>query len=172
MNFYNYIYNKKFQKCQSIILNSKICDDNNLEKYDSRPLNERFNNCQKIQNNAKSIVRGKIQKQFFPSAHIVAINLNYFCDSNGKRIFPKSLFTYKFSNNTYIAYIKHFYTKTAEEFCIKLNRGGGETPKSRNLIKRLKHFLKINKITKNKIKILEECTKVNITKLINKKKMN
>ena len=166
----NYIYNKRFQKCQSIILGSKICDDNNLERYDSRPLNERFKNCQKLQFHAKSIVRGKIQKQFFPTAHIVAINLNYFCDSNGKRIFPKSLTKYNFSNNEYITYIKHFYTKTAEEFCVKISRGGGETPRIRNIKKRLKSFLRINKITKNKIKILEKCTKVNLTKLINKKK--
>ena len=170
LNINNYIYNKRFQKCQSIILSSKICDDNNLERYDSRPLNERFKNCQKRQIQVKSIVRGKIQKQFFPSAHIVAFNLNYFCDSNGKRIFPKSLTKYDFSNNNeYFAYIKHFYAKTAEEFCVKLKRGGGDDVKiNANLKKGLKYFFVINNITKNKIKILEECTKVNITELINK----
>ena len=169
LNINNYIYNERFQKCQSIILSSKICNDNGLERYDSRPLNERFRNCKKRQIHVKSIVRGKIQKQYFPSAHIPAINLNYFCDSNGKRIFPKSLTKYDFSNNNeYFAYIKHFYAKTAEEFCVKLKRGGGEAKVNEYLKKGLKYFFVINNITKNKIKILEECTKVNITELINK----
>ena len=148
-----------------------ICDDNNLERYDNRPLLERFKNCHKRTNTVKSIVRGNLKIKFIPTLHICAVNVNSFCDSNGNRIFPKSLITYNFNKNTYNAYIKHFYTKTAEEFCAKLNRGDGQYTESKNHIRKLKAFLRINKITKNKIKILEECTKVNLTKLIQKKKI-
>ena len=168
ININTYIYNKRFQQCQSVLFNWNICDDSNLERYDNRPLIERFKNCKKRAHFAKSMVRGNLENLFFPTSHICAINIKYFCDSNGNRIFPKSFINYNFNKTSYIAYIKHFFTKTAEEFCVKLNRGGGQSSKNKTLIYRLKTFLSINKITKNKIKILENCTKVNLTKLIKK----
>ena len=102
----------------------------------------------------------------FPSVHICAINVNYFCDSMGKRIFPPS-FLFTNLNENYLAYIKHFYTKTAEEFCLKLNRGDAQF-KYKTIFSRIQYFFKINKITKNKIKIIENCTHLNISKLLSK----
>lgn len=68
-----------------------------------------------------------------------------------------------------MAYIKHFYTKTAEELCIKINRGDAQF-KDKTFIFRIEEFFRINKITKNKIKIIEKCSHLNITKLLEMKK--
>ena len=69
-------------------------------------------------------------------------------------------------SKNYLAYIKHFYTKTAEEMCIKINRGDAQFPKEKKIIIRLKKFFHINKMTKNKIKILENCSHIAHTKFI------
>ena len=69
-------------------------------------------------------------------------------------------------SKNYMAFIKHFYTKTAEEMCIKINRGDAQFPKKKKFIKRLKNFFIINKITENKIKILENCSHIDKNKFI------
>ena len=166
LNINTYLYNSRFKKCQSIIFNWYVYDDNNLEKYDNRTLLERFKNIKSKEKTSKSIVRGSLNNLLIPSVHILAINVNYFCDSNGNRIFPKSFLNFDYKNNN-IAYIKHFYTKTAEEFCYKINRGDAQF-KNNTFYYRIKKFFSINNITKEKIKIIEKCSKVNLNKLLKK----
>ena len=163
LNINNYLYNLRFKNCESIIFNSHIYNDNNLEKYDNRTLIERFKSLKLISKLAKSIVRGGLKNIIFFSVHVCAKNINYFCDSTGKRIFPTSYIEIKKSKD-YMAYIKHFYTKTAEEMCIKINRGDAQFSREKTFIKRLKKFFSINKI-----KILENCSHINQTKFINTK---
>ena len=69
--------------------------DNNLIKYDNRTMIERFTNPSKKWNLGKSIVRTNIPKLIISSAHIIGINTKYFCDSNGKRIIPKSYYHFE-----------------------------------------------------------------------------
>ena len=59
-NINTYLYNERFQKCQSILLNWKIYDDNDLEKYDNRTLLERFTRQKGNLCVVKSIVRGEL----------------------------------------------------------------------------------------------------------------
>ena len=162
-NINNYLYDQRFKNCQSIILNLYLYDDNNLEIYDNRTLIERFKTFKTIKKKSKSIVRGSLPNLIFPSVHVCAKNIDYFCDSTGKRIFPKSYIRINLSKN-YMAYIKHFYTKTAEELCIKLNRGDAQFKDK--TFTRIRNFFAINTITENKIKIIENCTHLNLTKLI------
>ena len=125
-----YLYNKKFKKCETILLNWIIYGDNNLVKYDNRTMIERFT--KPISSNwkkGKSIVRTNIPNLIISSTHMIGINTKYFCDSNGNRLFPKSFFEFEVPNKPQ-AYIKHFYTKTAEEFCNKINKGDGHFHKS------------------------------------------
>ena len=68
------------------------------------------------------MVRGGLENIIIPTSHIIGININQFCDSNGNRIFPENYYTIKNNNNSK-AFIKHFYTKTAEEFCNKIIKG-------------------------------------------------
>ena len=107
LNITNYLNNIRFQKCQSILLNWHIYDDNNLVKYDNRTLLERFNRIKVKSSRAKSILRGGQNNIIISSVHILAINIKYFCDSRGNRIFPKSFLVAKYDNNNlaYISYI-------------------------------------------------------------------
>ena len=119
----NYIYNQRFQKCESILFNWYYYDDNDLLKYDNRTVLERFKRSKYKVRRVKSMGRGNIENLIIPSSHISGININYFCDSNGDRVFPQSFLDINFSNNYYKVFIKHFYTKTAEEFCNKIIKG-------------------------------------------------
>ena len=105
LNIDNYLYNKRFIKCESIIFNWHIYDDNNLEKYEKKSLIERFQKFKIRSMVSKSIIRGNLNNLLFPSVHILGINVKYFCDSIGKRIFPPNFLYTEFSEN-YLAYIK------------------------------------------------------------------
>ena len=166
-NISNYIYNKRFQNCESILFNWHFYNDNDLEKYDNRTLLERFKRFKYKSSRVKSIVRGNIKNLIIPSTHIIGINIHYFCNSNGKRIFPKSFKDIKMYK--YKAFIKHFYTKTAEEFCYKINKGDvqfhEDQPNYLSIINgKINIFFAINNITLQKIKILEDCSHLNLTR--------
>ena len=160
-NINKYIYSKKFQNCQSILFNWYLYDDNDLERYDKRKISERFKRAKIESRKVKSMVRGGLDNLLIPTSHILGININYFCDSNGIRVFPKNFYDITFPKNNK-AFIKHFYTKTVQEFCNKIKKGDVQFHNKQSnyhhiFIKKLKSFFRINKITKNKIKILEEC---------------
>jgi hypothetical protein len=157
-----YLYNKKFKKCETIVLNWIMYGDNNLVKYDNRTMIERFKKPSSNWKKGKSIVRTIIPNLIISATHIIGINTKYFCDSNGNRVFPKSFFEFKVPKKPQ-AYIKHFYTKTAEEFCNKINKGDGHFhkshPESLNVFKsRIKLFFTFNSITYEKLKIIENCS--------------
>ena len=101
-----------------------------------------------------------------PSTHIAGINIHYYCNSNGVRIYPKNFFSNEIENKPK-AFIKHYYTKTVEEFCKKINKGHAHYninhPNYLESIKlRIKLFFLWNRITNYKIKILENCTGINL----------
>jgi hypothetical protein len=88
-------------------------------------------------------------------------------------IYPKNFYGYKFEKKPK-AYIKHFFTKTAEEFCGKISRGNAHFHKNHSkynaIIKgKINLFFKLNKVTDKKIDILERCTGMKLKKeFINK----
>ena len=171
-----YLYNKKFQKCETIVLNWIMYGDNNLVKYDNRTMIERFTKPSRNWKKGKCIVRTNIPNLIISTTHLIGINTKYFCDSNGNRLFPKSFFEFKVPKKPQ-AYIKHFYTKTAEEFCNKINKGDGHFHKSHpdrlNVFKsRIKLFFTFNSITYEKLKIIENCSGMNLKTFRKKMKIN
>ena len=167
-NINEYLYNERFKKCQTILLNWKIYDDNDLEKYDDRTLLERFTRPIGDLCVVKSIVRGGINDLIIPNTHVTGININYFCNSEGERVFPKSFKNINCKTNP-IAYIKHFYTKTVDEFCNKIKKSDAHFNKKNPLYKpiifqKIENFFKINNTTKSKIKKLEKCLNLNLNK--------
>ncbi len=173
-NIKNYIYNKRFEKCQTIYFNMILYNDNDNLKYEKGTLIQRFTNAKAINKYGKSLVRGGYGKLLIPTTMIPGINIYYFCNSNGERIYPKNFYSNKYKKNS-TAFLKHFITKTAEEFCIKINRGDAHFyknhPKYKGVINhRLKVFFNLNKITKEKIIILENCTGIKLNKY--RKKIN
>ena len=143
-------------------------NDNNLLKYDNRSLIKRFTNPSRNYIQGKSFVRGNIENLMMPSSHIPGINVYHFCNSQGDLIFPNNFCGNKFYKEPK-AYIKHFYTKTAEEFCDKLKKGHAHFHRNhpnylKSIMLRLNIFFRINKKTKEKITILEKCTGIKLDK--------
>ena len=157
-NIKNYLYDKSLDKCQLILINWYIYDDNNLLKRDSRAMIQRFKNLKRISSATKFIVRGNMPNLMITSSHF-AINTNY-CNSKGELIFPNTNFLFYQEKNP-IAHLKHFYTKTAEEYCNKINKGDVQFQfiKYDKLWKRnkIKNFFKYNTKTKQKLELLEKC---------------
>jgi len=163
----NYIYDEKFNKCQMIFFNWILYNDNDQVKYENRSLLERFSKPTMNYTQGKSFVRGKLDNLIIPSSHIPGINIYNFCNSNGDIIYPSNFFGNKFEKDPK-AFIKHFYTKTAEEFCNKINKGHAHFHRNhsdykRSIKNRINLFFSLNKKTKEKVNILEKCliTKIN-----------
>ncbi len=160
-NLNNYLYNERFEKCQVILLNWVIYDDNDLIEYDNRTLIDRFKRKKLKSNKGKSIIRTGLKDILIPTSMNPGINIKYFCNSNGERIFPNNFFYRKFDNNN-LAFIKHFYTKTAKEFCNKLTKGdiyySKDNPSYKKILgSKIKIFFLINKKTKEKEQIINKC---------------
>jgi hypothetical protein len=171
-NIKNYFFSNRFQKCQTIYFNWIIYNDNNKIKYENKPLNKRFTIQKSFFNQGKSFVRGGLNKLIIPTTMIPGINIHYFCNSNGENIYPINFYNNNFENNPK-AFLKHYYTKTAEEFCNKLRKGNAHFNKYHadynNTIKdRINLFFSFNNITKEKIKILEQCSGFNLQKYLKK----
>ena len=171
-NIKNYFFSNRFKKCQTIYFNWIIYSDNDKIKYENKPLNKRFTIQKSTSIQGKSFVRGGFNNLIMPTTMIPGVNIYYFCNSNGGNIYPRNFYNNKFEKNPK-AYIKHYYTKTVEEFCYKLCKGNAHFNKYHhnynNTIKgRINLFFLLNKITKEKIKILENCTGINLQKYLKK----
>lgn len=167
----NYLYNKRFNKCQTVFFNWIIYNDNNLIKYDSRSLKERFTHQSLKHSQGKSFVRGNIENLIIPTSHMPGINIFHFCNSNGELIYPNNFFENKFEKKPK-AYIKHYYTKTVEEFCDKLKKGDAHFHKNHieykeSIKQRINIFFSLNKITKDKLNVLKNCVNLKINKKLN-----
>lgn len=165
-NIKSLFYNKNLEKCEAIYFNWLIYNDNDNIKYDSRDLKKRFNNPSSFFNQGKSFVRGGFNKLLIPTTMIPGINIHYFCNSKGERIYPINFFNNKIEKNPK-AYIKHYYTKSAEEFCFKLKKGNAHFNKkskdyNKTIKDRIKLFFRLNKKTEEKIKILKNCSGLDI----------
>ena len=138
-------------------------NDNNLVKYDNRSLRERFTRPSLKSTQGKSFVRGNIDNLIITTTHIPGINIFHFCNSNGELIYPKNFMNNRFERKPK-AYIKHYYTKTAEEFCYKLKKGNAHFHKNHKQYQssirgRIKLFFKLNKKTNEKENIIKNCLK-------------
>jgi len=158
LNLKQFLSNQIFSNCESILFNWLIYTDNELIFYDNRTLLERFTtpNYKNRDNvHVKSIVRGNLDKIIFhfnTSNHVPSRNLSI-CDSKGnlRKIYnpfaiSPPIFDY--------GYLKHFTTKTAEEYCTKMKRG---RPRGRkyDLNERVKLFFYHNKFSEEKLKVFE-----------------
>ena len=105
----------------------------------------------------KFIVRGSLENIIIVSTSF-ALNINN-CNSKGELIFPES-FIIPTKENDSFAYLKHFYTKTAEEYCHKRKRGYAQTLSKQNeklSETEINAFFRYNERTAEKIKIFNQC---------------
>jgi len=155
-----FLSNKIFLKCESISFNWLIYTDNDLMFYDNRTLLKRFttpNYKDRANIFVKSIVRGNLDKIiFYPktSQHVPSKKLSI-CDSKGNLKDPEYYDPFAISPPIFdYGYLKHFTTKTAEEFCVKMKRGNNRGLKF-DFNERVQLFFYHNKFTEEKLKLFE-----------------
>ena len=161
----NYFSKLNFEKCNVILINWIIYNDNNIVKYDNRPLKKRFT--KPLYNSeankfVKSIIKGNLNWNpwaYDQTSHRPRHQLRT-CDSNGNRV--------KTFNDVVIppildnVYLKHFTTKTIEEYIEKIKRG--HPSQTILLNKWIDNFFKINKVTKEKVKFIENILNLTLDK--------
>ena len=145
-----------------------IYSDNDLIYYEDKPVQERFttplpNNI--LNKHIKSTIRGHLKINYWKNMinpHSSKVKVNC-CSPNGKKINYKS----PFNNppNHGIAFLKHYETKTIEEYILKIKRGRSDLFVKINdeLWKnKFKYFFMRNKKTKKKIDLIKKVLNITI----------
>lgn len=165
----SFLNDYRFNYCKKIQLNWIFHTDNNLLYYDSRPLSVRFPEREiKARNKKtgglstiKSIIRGGIKNMIIECIHRLKIDLKG-CDGFGRKMKLIGIETDKCDYEYY--YIDHFYCKSTEEFIDKVNKGCSLYADDRNYkLARIKTYLGYNKVTLEKIQMIENLTGFNLT---------
>ena len=159
-NIKTFLNKPRFKKCDIIQLNWVLFTDNNNIYYENKSLLERFTELdpyvknRKIdkQSNGKSILRGYISNIKITNFHFISNELKS-CDGFG-HIVNNIRKDYKHY------YFKHFYCKSTEEFIDKLKKG--DVYLTNNSVK-IGTYFSYNKITNQKVKLIEEKVGVNLS---------
>ena len=126
-NIQQFLSLPKFDLCSSILINWRYYGDNNNIYYNNNPIQERFTEAFQFQENkiynkyfyvaSKSIIRGglNISWELFP--HF--LKNSTICDQNGTIIVNP----FKIHPDYTSVYIKHFATKSTQEYIVKLIKG-------------------------------------------------
>lgn len=150
-----------FDKYQSILINWLYYGDNDKIFYEPKPLAKRFikpiNLTEEIIKNkyiysaAKTIVRGRLHLIWAHFPHYLKNTVN--CRPNG------NILKEYFSPPEYLnAYLKHYTTKTTEEYIEKLNKGDVLEKYNTNYInyRIYDYYFLFNKKTKQKIDLIHK----------------
>ena len=156
-NIKEYLSNTKFKKCANIKINWLIFSDNDLLYYENNSLQKRFTKPlyqDKANIFIKSTVRGNLKFNYWRSMANPHSSSNYLtaCNSEGNIIGPTKFYNSPFSNE--YAYLKHYSTKTIEEYCNKIKKGRADLSiklDNETLKNYYYNFFDRNKNTKEKI---------------------
>ena len=164
-NIKDYLIQDKFTGYDCIRLNWQCYNDNNEINYTDKSVIERFktpiNKGLRWNECVKSIFRGNLKYQalFFNSPHASIITELKYCNNNGDPVIPDKLDSDSISRQkpSYEqAYIRHYMTKTIEEFIkYKLLRGKADQPHSERFNYKIDFFFEINDITDEKLNYIK-----------------
>jgi len=160
-----FLSDEKYKKCANVKINWLSYTDNDLIYYEDKSVLERFKSYRTdlgINVHTKSTVRGGLRRNYWTSYHNSHTSEVKFtsCNTIGE-IVPYNLVYIK--PNYDFAYLKHFSTKTIEEFCLKLKRGypAYDVVNNKKLLnRRLNDFFSVNKKTKEKIDFIKNFFKI------------
>ena len=125
-NIQEFINNKRYEKCINIKINFLFYSDNELLYYDNRSLEERFTTPlynHRSNNVIKITVRGGLKINYWSigcCVHSSQMKCNS-CNSAGDLIDYKTIINNP--PNYQYAKLKHYYTKSTEEYLIKSSKG-------------------------------------------------
>ena len=153
----NFLSDNRFVNCNTIFINYNEYGDSDLLKYDNRSIFKRFTQSKYIAC-GKSLTRGGIKNAKIDIHKPLYIN-NY-CNSEGEseELYKDKIFISKIAVDS--AEIKHFITKSLEEFCQRLTKGWPSIKifsKSyyQFVEERIRYYFRINNITEYKYNILK-----------------
>ena len=173
IHLYNYtnvklfLNQSKFANCQQILLNMVCHTDNNQLYYKNEPLKKRFPETVPITKprgihlEYKAIIRGHIQGLHINNNHLGDERLGG-CDNSGFYEEKHGISTTKTDRKYY--YIDHYYSKSTEEFIIKLTKGDALRNDHWYIHERIAKYFGQSKITKEKIDMIEQKTKIKLYK--------
>ena len=156
-NIKEYLNNKIFKKCANIKINWLMFSDNDLLYYENIPLQKRFTT-PLYHDNAniiiKSTVRGNLKFNYWRSMNNPHSSSNYLtaCNSMGNITNPTTFYSSPF-NHEY-SYLKHYPTKTIQEYCNKIKKGRADLLikiDNKTLENYFNYFFERNKKAKKKI---------------------
>lgn len=148
----NFLTDERFVNCNSIFINYNEYGDSDLLEYDNRSIFKRFTKS-RYGICGKSLTRGGIKNAKIDIHKPLFIN-NY-CNSEGENeeLYKNKIFSSKIVVDN--AEIKHFITKSLEEFCQRLVKGWPCIKKfSKSYYEfvegRIRYYFNLNKITEYK----------------------
>ena len=154
---------KIYNKCQSLKINWLIFSDNELKNYENKSLQERFKTESKYlyeNKHIKSIVRGNLSINYWYKArntHSSSNNELFSCTSSGNR--TSSIHYYHIPPDYKYAFIKHYITKTIEEWAHKVKKGLATSYfrfNKNNIQRRVNYFFRVNKKNQAKLNIFNK----------------
>ena len=141
---------EKYNKFDSIRINWLMFSDNNQIYYEDLPVTKRFtSSIPNTQANAhiKVIMKTNLKfVLFFNNPHYMTGNYSA-CNMLGNKVENQnSPFEYNYYDNYEVGYLKHFYTKSCEEWLQKINRGRADI----NIKREIDDYFNYNVKTKEK----------------------
>ena len=164
-----FLGDKRFEKCQRVQLNWVFYTDNNLLYYEDKPVQIRFTekepNARKSksggQQEIKSIVRGNIENINIHCIYAIDSSL-YNCDGFGEKKPVKHIITLQPDYENY--YIKHYYSKSTEEFIDKIMRTDAYYKDAVGITNfKIHRYFSYSKVTKEKLDLIENRTNLNLS---------
>ena len=164
-----YLSDEIFNKCDFIKIHWKLTTDNNLLHYENKSLFERFKEPYMRSKYIKTILKGGINKlKYAIHSPIFSPERNVTCDNAGRIVnYTKLGFQSLRPFNGDKAYILHFYYKSTEEHINKFKRGYRNWPQT-GLNPWINGYFRDNKLTIEKIEMLEREFNITLDKLRNK----
>ena len=168
-----FLKDKRFKDCQNIKINWVLCDNKEALFYEDKPLQKRIktpNLNYSVNRHIKSTVRGNLSENYWLKMGTPHTSSNKFisCSSSGKIIKGDSPFNEP--PEYFEAYLKHYFYKSFEEFCIKIMRGKCDHSIDKSYLIKLKIIKNIyleNKNNKDKLFIMKKIFKTDLDKIIN-----
>jgi len=152
-----FLNNDRYIYCQNVKINWLVYSDNDKLHYENKPVQERFTTpsyrCV-LNNHIKTTVRGNLPTNYWVNAtnpHTGENNYNC-CSSSGKQISKTSPYNEPYDYE--YGYIKHYRTKSIEEYIKKVKRGKPDGKAGNDYM--ITMFFYSNKKTKEKLDIFKK----------------
>ena len=152
-----FLKNKRYDNCQNIKFNWLLYSDDEKLHYENKPVQERFKTAlyeNYVNRHIKSTIRGNLASNYWKDAHNPHSGYNNYscCSSSGNQISKHSPFNIPYDYE--YGYLKHYRTKTIEEFIKKIKKGKADI--KLNIKDMIRTFYDTNKKTKEKSDIFKK----------------